>query len=355
MTYVKRLMWAEYLKIISIFGVIIIHSSAPYLLKYKNETIGWWTGNLYDTLFRWCIPVFFMLSGTFILEQVQSVSIRQFYLRRFKRIVMPFFIWSVVYFIWRVLVNKEEIAIVNFFWLFLKEPVYYHLWFIYTLIGLYLLAPFLGIYLKYASKGDIAILIIFWFIFGSLIPTFEALFNIKTYLSIETPSYIFNYTGYFLLGYAFRNLRPKWGWIIFLCVLFIFVYFCTAYGTYFLTVKVEDGKLIDTLYAYYSVNVLMMSLSIFIVVKSIRFPVSVSKNKLFVKTFQSLGVCIPGIYLVHAMVISLLKGNMQPVRIIDDRIAPWIGIPVFSLAVLIVSFFLIYVIRRVPYLKYLVP
>jgi surface polysaccharide O-acyltransferase-like enzyme len=355
MASARRVIWADLLKIFAIYGVIIIHSAAPYLVEYKKSGTGWWAGNLYDSFNRWCIPVFFMLSGTFILEHVQKESVRHFLLKRFKRVCVPFFLWSALYFFWRVTVNKEQITLTEALRLFIREPAYYHLWFIYTLIGLYFLSPFIGIYLKHASRGNIRFFLLTWFVFGSLLPTIESLFSIETYMSIDTPSSIFYYTGYFVLGYLLRSVHLKRRWLILLVLLFITAFIFTVYGTYYLTVKVKDGQLTEALYEYYSVNVLIMSIPVFLITKSVRWPDILIECKTVQFLFHSLALCIPGIYLVHAIVISVFKGNMLQIMDIDKVFNPWIGIPLFATFVLIVSFCIVYVIRQVPGFKNLVP
>ncbi len=354
MSHVRRVIWADLLKIFAIYGVMIIHCSAPYLVEYAKSKTDWWAGNLYDSFYRWCIPIFFMLSGTFILEQVQRESVRHFLLKRFKRILVPFFLWSAVYFLWRVSVNKEQISFYEILPLFIKEPAYYHLWFIYTLIGLYFLSPFIGIYLKHASKGNIRFFLLTWFVFGSLLPTVESLLSIETYLSISTPSSIFYYTGYFILGYLLKNIHVKRRSLIFLLLLFISAFVFTVYGTYYLTAKIKGGVFTEALYEYYSVNVLLMSIPVFLIIKSIRWPGILSDGKTAI-LLNSLVLCIPGIYLVHAIVISVFKGNVLQFMAINKVFNPWIGIPLFATSVLIVSFCIVYAIRQVPGLKSLVP
>lgn len=355
MAYASRVIWADLLKIFAIYGVIVIHSSAPYLVEYDKSEADWWAGNLYDSFCRWCIPIFFMLSGAFILEQVQKESVRHFLLKRFKRICVPFFLWSALYFLWRVSVNNEKISLTEILRLFIKEPAYYHLWFIYTLIGLYFLSPFIGIYLKHASKGNVRFFLLTWFIFGSILPTIESLFSIETYLSIATPSSIFYYTGYFILGYLLKSIHIKGRWLFLLVLFFITAFVFTAYGTYYLTVVLKDGHFTEALYEYYSVNVLIMSIPVFLLIKSIRWPDVLIECKTANFFFHSLAFCIPGIYLVHAIVLSVFKGNVLQYMAIDKVFNPWIGIPLFAALVLIVSFCIVYAIKQVPGLKSLVP
>lgn len=353
MKHSSRILWVDLLKIISIFGVLIIHSAAPLLITYHKSSYDWWVGNLYDSLVRWCIPVFFMLSGMFVLDHVQRHSLRFFFRSRSVRIVIPFLFWSGLYFLWRIKVNGEPISVVKSLSLFFLEPAYYHLWFIYTLIGLYAISPVLGGYLKSASKKNKFAFVLLWFVFGSLVPTVESITNIKTYLSIETPGYIFYYAGYFMLGYILKDTNVR-GWVLFaLLLLFIAAFFSTAYGTYYMTVINNGGTFSDVFYNYYSVNVLLMSLCVYLIIKSITLPSFLANNHLLFSSVGLIAATIPGIYLIHAMVISFLKrGRLSnSLEMCDSAI----GIPIFTLITFIISFCLIVVLKQLPFVKKIVP
>lgn len=351
----KRILWVDLLKILSIYGVITIHSSAPLLITYDKNHFAWWVGNLYDSLSRWCIPVFFMLSGFFILEQAQRDSLRQFYQKRFNRIIIPFIMWSASYFLWRILVNKEQLGFCKIFRLFVEEPAYYHLWFIYTLIGLYLLAPFMSKYLQYAGKRELSTFILLWFIFGSLVPTAEDLFKFSAYLSIGTPGGVFYYSGYFILGYILKNIRIN-GWKqISFCALFLFTFIITAYGTYYLTVKSNGGNLIDTFYEYYNTNILFMSLAVFLIAKSIKLPDVHTHHEMSLKLIHAVAACVPGIYLIHAMVLSVFKGDLLPLMFSETTFNPVFSIPLFSLLIFTVSLCLVYFMKHIPGLSCCIP
>lgn len=347
-----RVIWADILKIYSILAVIVIHSSAPLLNAFKKDVVAWNIGNFYDSISRWCIPVFFMLSGEFILEKVQYESFRKFYFKRFWKVVIPFVFWSAVYLLWRILVNKEDVSINEMLLLFLSEPAYYHLWFIYTLIGLYCLSPVIGSYLKSAGKRNLTIFLMLWFVFGSLVPTYEDMSKLKIYLSIGTPSQIFYFCGYFMLGYILKDFRINRAAIAGLCFLFLITCFFTAYLTFYLTTKSDDGKLVDIFYNYYCINIMLMSVSVFLVTKSIVIPYT---DRRFQEIISTVASCVPGIYLIHAMVISLFKGSLLPFTFSAKTINPLFGVPVFTSVVFVVSLGLVLIIKQVPVINKLIP
>ncbi|WP_175637699.1 acyltransferase family protein, partial [Dickeya dadantii] len=69
--------WLYIARIVSTFAVIVLHVSAYTVALADLGTFSWWVGNLYDSLVRWCVPVFIMISGALLLspEKVESLSI----------------------------------------------------------------------------------------------------------------------------------------------------------------------------------------------------------------------------------------------------------------------------------------
>ena len=346
----NRLIWPDLLKIIAIYAVIIIHTAAPLLIRYKRIGMeGWWIANIYESLSRWCIPVFFMLSGAFLIEKAGNETAGKFFFRRSQKIIIPFIIWSALYFVWRIYVNGEDLLWWNFVPLLFQEPIYYHLWYIYILIELYLLAPILGIYVKGASAADLTYFLLLWFIFGSIIPLFQSCCNLHTYFTMGEYMSVFNYVGYFLLGYVLRGVKLKWIQAVLFLLLFVLGFVISAYGTYYLMFQKNENRFLDSFYQYFSANVMAMSISIYLLFKSIPFPTSAGG------IIRSVGACVPGIYFIHAMIIAILKRGMLGITFSDRNFYPVVGIPLFALVVFVISFFIIQIIRLIPGLKYTVP
>ena len=59
----------------------------------------WWVGNVADSLVRFAVPVFLMLSGATMLGKEYSLT--DFYKKRFLRVFLPFVFWLGMYWIYR--------------------------------------------------------------------------------------------------------------------------------------------------------------------------------------------------------------------------------------------------------------
>ncbi|PKK90618.1 MAG: hypothetical protein CVV64_09685 [Candidatus Wallbacteria bacterium HGW-Wallbacteria-1] len=64
----QNLEWLDNSRIIATSAVILLHVSQILLCNHKLGTINWWIGNFYDSLVRWCVPAFIMLSGALLLN-----------------------------------------------------------------------------------------------------------------------------------------------------------------------------------------------------------------------------------------------------------------------------------------------
>lgn len=352
----KHLIWPDLLKIFAIYAVILIHTAAPYLVLYEERgSQVWWTGNLYDSASRWCIPVFVMLSGFFLIEKYREDTFWSFFARRLSRVVIPFLIWSFAYFLWRVYANGEELSLSSFIPMLFMEPVYYHLWYMYLVIELYLLAPIMGIYMKYSCCRHNWYYLGLWSAVAVLLPFIEAWLDIKTYISIGTGNSILKFAGYFALGWMLKDAVLSSAKKLLFSILFLLGFASTALGTYYATLVRGLGQFDPIFYEYFSFSVFMMAVSIFLVAKSMKPPALFKSPTGRHRVLGFVAASVPGVYLVHAMIIAVAKRGMLGFTFTPEQMGLAAGIPVFGLGILAASLLIVLIIKSVPVLKYIVP
>ncbi|MCL4873664.1 acyltransferase family protein [bacterium] len=351
-----HLVWPDVLKIGAVYAVIVIHTAAPYLLLQDAGSLyRWWAGNIYDSISRWCIPVFVMLSGFFLIDSYRDEKLGSFFKRRFSKVFVPFLIWSFIYFLWRIYANNEGLSLSSFVPMLLKEPVYYHLWFMYLVLGLYIITPVIGLYARGALERHLWHYLALWVALASGLTFIESWFGVATYLTPGAGNSIFNFVGYFVLGWMLRDLDltpRKKPLFLFLFLLGLFI---TAYGTYIASVIMDNGRFNGIFYEYFSFNVLMMSVSVFLLGKGLRLSSLSGNPGYFGRLIRLTAACVPGIYLVHAVFIAVAKRGMLGFRFTPDLMDPFIGIPVFALGIFLASLSVVMVIKALPLVKYTVP
>ena len=65
---IPRIYYMDYLRTIAIIGVLSIHAAAPYVAMYQKVDFSMWEAVIiHNSLSRWCVPIFFMISGALLL------------------------------------------------------------------------------------------------------------------------------------------------------------------------------------------------------------------------------------------------------------------------------------------------
>lgn len=100
-------------RIIAISMVVVIHANVSFI--QSTEGLLFKIGTHITGSMTICVPLFFMVSGALLLNLEQSASLRNLFEYRVKKIFVPFFIWSVIYLLTRMILGKVERSIGTFF------------------------------------------------------------------------------------------------------------------------------------------------------------------------------------------------------------------------------------------------
>ena len=154
--YPKRESNYDLLRLICTVVVIMAHVSHIYKNAiteasffgqlYTEHTI---TILLYNVLPRFTVPCFVMLSGAFLLSDDRNSDYRFFYKKSIKNIGIPTIVFTCLYFLYSELLACYQIltmggdiyTIIEPFISVIKGMPLYHMWYLYTLIGIYFLVP----------------------------------------------------------------------------------------------------------------------------------------------------------------------------------------------------------------------
>jgi len=137
----------DFIKGVAIFGVILIHVTAYSLRTTQPLT----EGGLFfamNQLGRFCVPVFFMLSGLLLFYRYfgeETFPVKRFYQRRLLYILVPYLLWSLFYLGYGRLAHPETAprSAEGTLGALLIGEGYYHLYYIVVMVQFYLLLPFL--------------------------------------------------------------------------------------------------------------------------------------------------------------------------------------------------------------------
>ena len=136
----KRLDYIDFMNIFACFGVVCLHCSG--LVFCFSETRAWFAAMFVQTVFHFAVPVFFMISGTTLLEYRARYSTKAFFKKRFTKTGIPFVFWSLFYLLVPTVFGKAPLptfeAVRNGIFNNGANNVF---WFFYVIFGIYLSMP----------------------------------------------------------------------------------------------------------------------------------------------------------------------------------------------------------------------
>ena len=229
---------ADLIRTVAIVGVILLHAANDLTIQQMNtlEIFRWTTVDIYQSLGRLGVPLFVMLTGALLLQpSKQNESLRVFFNKRWARIGLPFAFWVTIYFAWDFTVEHQAFtanAVINGL---LKGP-YYQFWYLYMLVGLYLLTPILRILVTQGSTAIMRYLVILWVVGASIIPFVSFI----TKYTLEGDVFVLTgFIGYFILGTYLLNVRIRRRTLGLFMAAGVAL---TAFGTYMMAWNIGGGE-----------------------------------------------------------------------------------------------------------------
>ena len=196
MLTMDREKWIDWMRVAACLMVMVVHSTEPFYLGGEGSRIltegdAYWA-SFFDTFVRACVPLFVVASS--YLQFPLHYSTGEFLRRRALRVLVPFLCWSIVYALaWGEPVENFRSLLLNF------NYAAGHLWFVYMLVGIYLLMPMLSPWAERVGKRELQFYLLLCFA-TTLIPFVRALAADGAAPVIYGPTGIPN-----------RALYPLWG------------------------------------------------------------------------------------------------------------------------------------------------
>lgn len=195
----NRVLFLDFLRCSAIFFVIVLHAMTPFITDatYYGKP-SWYLCVLQNPINRIGVPIFFMISGFLMLSNPKTENISEFYKRRIPRIVIPLISWNLIYWVMNSVFIGTPLRLSDFFTALINEGSCYHMWFAYTLLGIYLITPFLKRIVNACNDYQLLIFIGIILFPSTIRPILNTIFPFYTYLF---PPLMEGYLGYYLIGY----------------------------------------------------------------------------------------------------------------------------------------------------------
>jgi surface polysaccharide O-acyltransferase-like enzyme len=337
--------WADLIRVLAIYLVVVIHVSGQLTNVWgKIPESQWIMADIIGGLARVGVPLFFMLSGFLLLPR--SESLRDFYGKRMLRIVIPFVFWSIFY-ISLDCIGKPGLCTRDYLLPYaLLQRSYFHLWFLYSLIGIYFILPLLRLMVRPGTESKFLwYLIVLWLIFQPIRTLMDQFLHFS--LNINAPLAT-GFLPYFILGYLLGDIALTRGRLIVAEAAFVIGSLITILGTYLLTRAA--GKFNGYFYDYVTLGTILGTAGAFLLLRAVS-DVGFMATDRFRSLMRWVAGGTFGVYLIHVLVIW----GLDSIRVNSFMgFALWSVLLVATL-VFVISFLIVRLLQKIPIMNYILP
>ena len=333
-------------RVFAIMMIVLLHVSAPVRDQWHAmATANWFVSAIFDSFGRAGVPLFVMISGALLLPKKEDWVF--FYKKRFSRILLPMFFWSFIFALlwqWQLGENKSIIQLILKIF---AGPTYYHLWYFYMLFGIYIATPFFRVLVQNLAKKQVELLLLIWIVFRFILPgaagQFHIWFNFDFSIGIQQ-NFPDLYIGYFILGYYLHvygmalKLKKLGQWFF---IISVFQAFASA------AIYNKVGTYQELIIMPYSITVLLQATIFFLWIKN-------RQKYSMPHWMQSISNASFGIYLIHPLLIEGMRIGIGKYHLNAKISDTLFSIPITWLTTFLLSFALIALLLKIPYLKKIV-
>lgn len=339
-----RILYFDYLRILAMFAVMLLHVASQFWYTTPTNTAEWQACNIYDSLARFGVPIFVMISGALFLGKKRPI--KRIYQKNILRLLVAMFFWSILYALWQKYIAHAFDSNIAF----LKEVLvgHVHLWFVYMIIGLYMISPMLQ---KLVEDRKLAIYFVTLSIaFAFLIPEIIKVIGlvspgISSILQAMRDAlkldFVLSYSGLFVLGHLLHTAKidckkEKWLYILGVASV-LFTMIATAF------VSIKRNTPVPIFYDTFTINVLLQSISVFVFFKKhVNKPAKSEKVGHLIANISKYSF---GAYLVHLFVLYTFDIFLH---FNSFSFNPFIAIPVIAVIIFMISVSVSAIIHKIP-------
>ena len=334
----SQIVYLDVLRFLATIAVVVLHVCGKGI--YLNLfTYDWYVSVAGDSIVRWAVPIFVMISGALLLRPEKEVTINNIVKKRIPRLLLAYVFWSLAY----TFLSEMMATIVKgtqFNLTFSDFRPHFHLWFLPMLMSVYVFIPLVRKIV--VDKSVVKYTLIVWFLYcvvcqlgsvGNVSP------RVIDWVGIKLSS-VFGYIGYFILGYVLSRttLSKKQRNVVYLIGVIGVV--GIIMGTCVHTKYLDSFS--EAFYNNKSPLVVWVSMAVFVAVKENSSKYGRKTEKMLASVRNDLF----GVYLVHAFWLMVI--NVPKYRDICDHI---ISLPLIAIVVFVLSLLTAKVIRLIPYFR----
>ena len=330
----KRVEHIDLIRVFACLSVIAIHINAITRDNFiTNNKTYYALFTLLDSFTRAGVPLFLMLTGYFVLKKEEDY--KTFIKKKMPKLIIPFILFSFVYYLYLVYDTNISFNILNFIKRLFNNEIYYHLWYMYTIILIYLFIPYEKVLVDNLKQKDLLRLIITTFIIGNLFLTINLLtkrYNHPFLSACLLPNLII-YNNYVLLGHYLSKYDFKNKKLIYILGL-ISVLFMPIVDLFFIDGNVRN----DVMLTATSILPVFYTLGIYYLIKDNYDKLKINKKvKKLIENYSRLSLYI---YLSHVLVMNITVKILSNYWIYDRFVENILFTIIVFIITAIVSYFI---------------
>lgn len=334
-------------RIIATVAVIMIHCGAMFVADYTPLEREFMIGNVFESVSQMGVPLFVMISGALFLDERKQITLKGILSKNVKSIGIVTILWAAIFaLLYQVvfpLLTGDAIDIDHVIDRFLGG--YYHMWYLYMIIGLYIITPFLKKIVCKENKEMVLGFIVISVIVQFLLPTVDMLcgkslsgHSITAWLEKFNLAFFDGYIAYFFIGWYIAHVGIGQKWLKrSIYVLGAGSLVAMMFQAYF----AEDYQ-----NAYQNTNVFVLSYSVGVFLALCNWNVQL-KERMAVK-LAKISKLTFGVYMIHPILLGLFQKGFPYSK------HPALYIIVCFVAVTGSSFLTAYVVSKIPVIKKLI-
>ncbi len=220
---------------------------------------------------------------------------------------------------------------------------YVHFWFLYLLVGLFLITPVFRVLAAHANWRILKYFGVLWFAGTALV---YLLFLFEPFSLNANVFLLWGWVGYYFLGICLTNVRLHRS---ILYSILIGGYLWTVLGTYLVVGSVGE-QFSKYFYDSFSVNVMAVSIALFLVLSQISPQEIASRFPRASRLIRLISLNTLPIYLFHMIVLETLQKGYLGFKISITTMNPIFEIPFLTLIALFICLGVLTPLKKIPYL-----
>ena len=335
----QRVVYFDVLNILAMLCVVFLHTNG--MVHSFQNTMAWRQALVVEVVCYWAVPIFFMLSGANLMNYRQRYTTAEFFKKRLIRILVPFVIWTFVYAI-LFKINPLEIGFREFFNRCFNTQIMTNFWFFIPMFAVYFAMPVISL-LKDHRK-------ILWYMVGLSFVLSAFMPQIFVYLKLTWNYSLASVTCggflmYTILGYLLATTEFTMPKRIIIYALGLAAIALRYFVTLFLSVR--DGAVSYLFFDYLQYHTVFLAVAVFVFFKNSKVVQKLSDKPKLTNLLKNVSGLSFGIYLVHQAVMFVLQNHIDPTTYTWRLAVP--------LLVYAISAVIVFALKKIPILKYIVP